>query len=570
MRYLILATDYDGTLAQDGHLEESTIAALERLRVSGRQIFLVTGRTLDDLKHVCPRLDLFTQVVAENGAMYYTPADNREHILGEAPPEVFIAALRARGVQPISVGRSIVATWAPHETTALDVIRELGLELQVIFNKGAVMVLPAGVNKASGLQAALAAMKFSPHNTVGIGDAENDHAFLSICECGVAVANALPMLKDRADWVTHAERGEGVVELINNLLANDLAEHDAQLQRYWMLLGTDSDGVEHRLSPYATNLLIGGSSGSGKSTLATALLDQLAKQGYQCCIIDPEGDYDLYEHATVLGSPHREPTMDEILALLANPTQSVVINLLGVKLEHRPTFLDSLLPRLQDMRKRTGHPHWIIVDEAHHMLHSNRTTNSIPLPQQPYGMLYITVHPDLMTPAVLATVDHVALIGESPDTTLQAFCQTVGEKAPQTIPSHLDHGEVLFWQRGAGNQPIRLRGARPTSEHQRHVRKYAQGDLQNESFFFRGPHGKLNLRVQNLMMFLQIADGVDDETWLYHLRKGDYKRWFRDAVKDTELAEEAVHISEDTTLNAHTSRARIRAAIERRYTAPAT
>jgi HAD superfamily hydrolase (TIGR01484 family) len=177
MRYLVLATDYDGTLAHNGQLDEPTIVALERLRASGRQIFLVTGRELDDLQRVCTRLDLFDQVVAENGALLYLPASNQEQVLGESPPEAFVSALQARGVAPLSVGRSIVATWEPHETTTLEVIRDLGLELQVIFNKGAVMVLPAGVNKASGLQAALVAAKLSPHNVVGIGDAENDHAF---------------------------------------------------------------------------------------------------------------------------------------------------------------------------------------------------------------------------------------------------------------------------------------------------------------------------------------------------------------------------------------------------------
>jgi Helicase HerA, central domain len=225
------------------------------------------------------------------------------------------------------------------------------------------------------------------------------------------VANALPMLKERADLVTGGERGAGVVELIDGLLHDDLAAHDALLKRYWLLLGTAPDGAEHRLSPYTTNLLLGGSSGSGKSTLATALLDQLVEQGYQCCIIDPEGDYDTYEHATVIGDPAHEPTLEQIVGLLDNPSQNVVVNLLGITLERRPAFFDQLLPRLQELRRKTGRPHWIVVDEAHHMLHVERTPTSIPLPKHPRGMLYITVHPDLMAPAVLETIDQVAFIG---------------------------------------------------------------------------------------------------------------------------------------------------------------
>lgn len=221
MRYLVLATDYDGTLAHDGRVDEQTLAALNRLRHSGRKLVLVTGRHLEDLLHVFPQINLCEWVVVENGALLYQPATRQIKPLGDPPPEEFVKALQERGVDPLAMGRVIVATWHPHETTVLEVIRDLGLEYQVIFNKGAVMVLPSGVNKASGLGAALSEMGLSSHNTVGVGDAENDHAFLDFCECGVAVANALPMLKEHADFVTKGERGAGVVELIDKLIASD-------------------------------------------------------------------------------------------------------------------------------------------------------------------------------------------------------------------------------------------------------------------------------------------------------------------------------------------------------------
>jgi hydroxymethylpyrimidine pyrophosphatase-like HAD family hydrolase len=224
MHYLALATDYDGTLASDGRVDDETIAALDRLRDSGRRLILVTGRHLDDLLNVFPEINLCEWVVLENGALLYQPATREEKPLGAPPPEEFVKALQQRGVDPLAVGRVIVATWHPHENTVLDVIRDLGLEYQVIFNKGAVMVLPSGVNKASGLSAALKELGLSPHNTVAIGDAENDQALLDCCGCGVAVANALPMLKERADFVTKGDRGAGVVELINKLIASDLAE----------------------------------------------------------------------------------------------------------------------------------------------------------------------------------------------------------------------------------------------------------------------------------------------------------------------------------------------------------
>jgi len=222
MRYHALATDYDGTLAHHGKVDAPTLAALERLLATGRKLLLVTGRELPELLGIFPEIRLFEQVVAENGALLYNPASREEKALAPAPPSEFVARLRVHGVGPISVGRVIVATWTPHETAVLETIREMGLELQVIFNKGAVMVLPAGVNKASGLAAALALMGMSAHEVVGVGDAENDHAFLSVCECGAAVSNALPALKERADLVTRGDHGAGVIELIDAMLSDSL------------------------------------------------------------------------------------------------------------------------------------------------------------------------------------------------------------------------------------------------------------------------------------------------------------------------------------------------------------
>jgi len=231
MHYLALACDYDGTLAKDGVVSPQTIDALERVGASGRKLILITGRLLEDLQMAFPRLDLFTYVVAENGALLYNPADLTEKLLGEAPPRQFIQALQERGVTPLVTGRVIVASLHPHEKTIVDVIAKLGLELQVIFNKGAVMVLPTGVNKATGLIAALQELKLSAHNVVGIGDAENDLSFLSLCECSVAVANAIPLLKEQADYTTKAENGDGVIELIEQLLADDLKTLDQRAGR---------------------------------------------------------------------------------------------------------------------------------------------------------------------------------------------------------------------------------------------------------------------------------------------------------------------------------------------------
>ena len=223
MRYRVLACDYDGTLAHDGVISPPTIAALDRFRRNGRFLLMVTGRELPDLQNVCPVLDKFEWVVAENGALLSCPRDNFSQLLCAPASTQLAQKLVEAGAEPLSVGRAIIATRKPHEVLAIEMIKQLGLELQVVFNKGAVMILPTGVNKAAGLSAALKRMKIAPQHVVGIGDAENDHAFLKFCGVGVAVANALPTLKEQADLITRGARDQGVVEVIDRIITTDLA-----------------------------------------------------------------------------------------------------------------------------------------------------------------------------------------------------------------------------------------------------------------------------------------------------------------------------------------------------------
>jgi hydroxymethylpyrimidine pyrophosphatase-like HAD family hydrolase len=217
--FAAIATDYDGTLAADGGVDARTIAALERFLASGRRLILVTGREIPDLRGVFSRFDLFARVVAENGALIYRPETGEETPLAPPPPPALVERLKACGAVPLSVGRVIVATRVPYDTDVAAAIGELGLDLQIIFNKGAVMVLPPGIGKASGLGTALAELALAPRQVVGVGDAENDLGFLAQCGCAVAVANALPALKEAANWVTPGARGAGVVDVIERILA---------------------------------------------------------------------------------------------------------------------------------------------------------------------------------------------------------------------------------------------------------------------------------------------------------------------------------------------------------------
>jgi 3-deoxy-D-manno-octulosonate 8-phosphate phosphatase KdsC-like HAD superfamily phosphatase len=462
-----------------------------------------------------------------------------------------------------------VATFEPFDGVVLQVIRELGLELQVIFNKGAVMVLPSGINKATGLTVALHELGLSPHNVIGAGDAENDHALVELCECSVAVSNALSVLKQHCDYVTTESHGAGVAEVIRKLLADDFQEIGPRLHRYEIQIGVQQSGEPVALPPYGPAVLVTGRSGGGKSTLVTSFLERLIDKDYQAFVLDPEGDYPEIPSALVLGDIHRPPSPTEILHALEQPSQSVVANIIGVKLEDRPLYFQRLLLDLLKLRARTGRPHWIVIDEAHHVLPESWKGISDIDPDSFKQVMMVTLTPHHMAKSVLKPIDLVIAIGAEGKHSISEFASALNLQPPDVALADPEAGEALGWWRGSP-ETFCFRTLPPATVRRRHVRKYMKGELMpDESFYFEGPQKKLHLRAQNLQLFMQISEGVDDETWLHHLRQGDFSRWFRTCIKDEDLAREAEQIEHNPSIPVQESRSRIREKIEERYTAAA-
>ena len=407
MRFSALATDYDGTLAHEGFVSPRAVEALRQFRSSGRRLLMVTGRTLESLLEAFPNAREFDLIVAENGSTLYNPRTKTERILAEPPSEGFLEALRRRRVSPLEVGHVIVSTFTREKESVLDAIRESGLELQIIFNKGSLMVLPTGCNKATGLQAAASELELSVHSIAGIGDAENDHAFLAACEFSAAVANALPALKQRVQLVTRGESTAGVIELVDQMLKDDLAGTSAWLGRP-LAIGKGSDGNAICVPACGVNLLAG-ASGGGKSTLTAALLEALADAGYQFCAIDPEGVYEQFGRALVLGTPQHAPLISEIAKAIEKPSQNVIVNVLGLDNESRPQFFQSLFLRIQELRERTGRPHCFVVDEAHHFLPGPPCGPNLSIPKPLWGLVLITVNPERLPAELLRAGQFVAV-----------------------------------------------------------------------------------------------------------------------------------------------------------------
>ena len=564
---MALATDFEGRWRNDGRVNRATIEALERLKKSGRKLVMVTGRELEDLFSTFSEWDRFDCIVAENGALVYDPATRRETKIAEPPPATFVEKLRERGVERISTGRVIVATWEPHSEAVLAAIHRHGLELQVIFNKGAVMVLPTGVNKASGLKAALRDLKLSPHNVVGVGDAENDHSFLHLCELSAAVANALPALKAAATFTTTADHGAGVAEIVEALLENDLRGHPPNLERLGLTFAT-SEGREVALDPWSGCVLICRRIGerqvdgreAHRRVVARARLSILHRRsrGRLRRRREHRGGGSADRAAAARGGDpaargragERRRLHDRHSDLRpAGVLRGVVLGAAGDAGALRPAAL---------ARARRG-----ASSDAGRMAAPERAPAR-----------HARERPARDGRA--GTVESCgARKGDPCSSSRREFFRNIPVVLPRRgVPplreGDLEKGRALVWHRGSMDAPREFQVERPKTEGVRHSRKYASAELTpDRSFYFRGPKGKLNLRADDLASFVRMAQGVDDDTWVYHLRRGEYSQWFRDNIKNEDLADAAERVEKAENMSASESRELIRNEIEQRYAIPA-
>jgi hypothetical protein len=193
------------------------------------------------------------------------------------------------------------------------------------------------------------------------------------------------------------------------------------------------------------------------------------------------------------------------------------------------------------------------------------------LPEKLSGVFQITVHPELLAPKALDAVKTLIVVGKTPRRAFEELAQIREIRVPDVGDEDVEPGYALLWRVGSDEAPVRLKIAPSKTERRRHTRKYAEGELPPErSFFFRGREQKLKLRARNLIQFLQLAEGVDEDTWLFHLRNGDYSEWIRQCIKDSGLAETIRRIEKDRALSAADSLTQVRETIERQYTLPAT
>jgi hydroxymethylpyrimidine pyrophosphatase-like HAD family hydrolase len=568
-----IALDYDGTLTTRERPSEEVLAALRETRASGMKLLLVTGRILSELRRDFPEVgDYFDAVIAENGAVTWSEGAGVRALVPAVSRDLEVA-LVARDV-PLRRGDVLFATDANYDGIVLDEIARLGLDCQLVRNRGALMILPAGVSKGTGLSEALGELGVSHHNAIGVGDAENDHALLEACEIGVAVGNAIEALKKHADVVLSEPNGAGVVRYLRDLVRG--GGQPIAPTRWKVAIGTHADGSQVTLPASGINVLIAGGSGSGKSYLAGLLAEQLARLGYSICVVDPEGDHTNLGHLrgiVTLGGREELPSVPQLGRLLKGRFGGVVVDLSLTRSEDRETYTAALLEHMQQRRASTGLPHWIFLDEAHVTLgrDARRADDFNPAEK---GFCLVTYRPTALAEKALRETDVLFVLPGSETVARELLSPgRVGARVDvdqvASLVKELEPGQALMITLGREvRSDVVLLGAR-RSQHVRHWHKYVHGYLAPRlHFVFRDDRGLTGRSAANLEDFHREVQVCPATVLAHHLAHGDFSRWISHVLRDASLASAIAELEScfnGRALDLEETRDAVTQALEQRY-----
>lgn len=541
MKLSAFALDYDGTVAQHGVFDPDVRRAIGEVRRRGIAVALVTGRRLADLRRVAGDLGCFDVIVAENGAVIEFPSSGRHTVLTHPAPPAFLEALRRRGVA-FDVGEAVVEADASAAPLMLDAIRSLELPSTLAFNRGRAMVLPPAVAKSTGLRQALHALRISLHNTVAVGDAENDHDLLDACEAGAAVEWGSPALCAVADEVIRGSPGIALADYLRRM-AGQPRLSAAQMGRRRLVLGAEHDGTLVTLAVRGRSIIVAGEPGTGKSWLAGLICEQSILQGYAVCVVDPEGDYrtlDALPGVVVLGGDDPPPGPRELARTLRHPDVSAVIDLSRLSHGEKVDYVGTLMPMLAALRRQTGLPHKILLDEAHYFLPD--ASHAGVIDPQLAGYIVVTYRLSSLDPAIRMTGDVVALVTRERDhdeiDAILGMCQPRPDPtATRTALGELATNEAALLP-GADESHGRIRRfviAPRLTAHVRHREKYVDMPVyEPHAFVFdaRTPH----LHARSLREFVRGLTDLPPAALVGHLDRHDFSRWLNDVFRDGPLA----------------------------------
>jgi len=544
--FQVVVLDLDGTIASRGKLSIKALDAIDQVRRDGLTVILATGRIATELDAEFPHLtNHFDALVLENGAC--AVIDETARVLATPVDGALYDALTDRGV-PYRRGQVLGAVDGEHAATVLDAIGELGLDCQIVRNRESLMVLPAGITKGTGLRAVLNEMNLSAHNTIAVGDAENDLSMFGMAEVGAAVLNAVPSLREHADLVLEAEDGDGVATLLTGPYL--LGAQRICPQRWWIDIGTFDDGTRVRIPGSQARILVRGPAASGKSYLSGLLAERWILAGYCVLVVDPEGDHSELRglnQVQVVDARHYLPQPIELASTLLRPNNSIVLDMSGLAQRDKPDYLRRLRMTVEAYRERHGFPHWVIYDEAQ-LLGTDRAARWL----RRAGYVLSSFAPASLPADEINDADIVLELNHEASS---------GVKTAKLLRATLR----------IGTEPARsfTVGDRRTA-HVRHRHKYADVSLPAErQFYFQPVDGQHVAPATTMHDFGAALKHLDPQALRYHLERGDFSRWLDSTIADKDFAAHVAALEDELLAHEAADLERIRhrliRGVEERY-----
>jgi HAD superfamily hydrolase (TIGR01484 family) len=537
MKVSVVALDFDGTIADgNGQIDRDVIEAILELRRSGIAVLIVTGRRLEHLREGVGDLRIVDAVVTENGALIVFPSNGRTIFVGRKASKALQAEFSKLQLN-FTAGECVIEMEASDAAAALQIIRKLELPLTLQFNRSRLMVLPQGISKGIGLREALAAMRLSPHNTLAIGDAENDHELLNTAEVGAAVAWGSQALCDIADDVIKGGGAPDVARYLRQIATKpSLRPHG----RRPLLLGRDEKGIPVALNVRGRNVLIAGDPRSGKSWIAGLLAEQLIIQRYSVCVVDPEGDYrglETLPGVLLFGGDDPPPRPRELMQALRNADFSTVIDLSKLPFDEKRDYVRQLLVMIQRIRRQTGLPHRILIDEAHYFLNDGPQEDLLETSLGGYTIVSYRV--SQLPDSVLAATEAVIATRHTDEREIECLrrARSANLTNEQLVSLRADEAILLSGIEEAPRDPVRFQISPRITFHVRHQHKYLDVPVSERSaFVFRRGGVRIGVEARSFRELVEALSRVDHRALDEHLRRHDLSQWISNVFGDRPLA----------------------------------
>lgn len=268
--YRLIALDVDGTLLDpEGRVTDATRQAIRTAREEGVYVVLATGRSWQEAEHLVPLAGCDSRMVCQGGTAVADCAQKRNLQQWTLPREQAVAAIdtlerqgfgllvfadnglwvdrtgddlfvsydspgfhRYKQVRPTLAGFfagndmpiNKIYAQAVH-TAQFDAVRPHLEEMDGLFLTSSgwnnLEIVPAGVDKGTGLRALAGLLDVPMDQTAGIGDNDNDLGMFAAVAMPIAMGNAPRHVKALAGRVTGANDRDGVAQAIRQLLAEN-------------------------------------------------------------------------------------------------------------------------------------------------------------------------------------------------------------------------------------------------------------------------------------------------------------------------------------------------------------